>query len=415
MTSELCRVTVHGPDGRADLAVPVSVPVATLLPVLLHRTGKRGSGTPESLDWRDGEELFLRPATDPLPELDFDDVADGMASTVRRLPGRWLPDYHRWLFLGCCVAALAVLALVLLAAPARPATVVAAIVAAAGLAGAAVARRDAALVSLLGLAGCGFAGLAGSLSTVDLVPAGAVTGSAVLLLALRAKPAVPFGVLGFAGLVTVIGQWLHLAGGLAPVRVAGLLCAVMLAVLVFAPRLAIRFARIRGPQLPRTAVELQRDIEPAPAAELAARTAAADRVLTVAAAGSAAVLAGSFSFLVAESPFPTVLAVLVAVAALLRARVFLGVWQRMPLAAAGAFGLALTTVLLAGHTWIGAVALLGLAFGVALLGVLRPPGRRLLPIWGHVANGLETVSALAVIPVLVQVFDGYARVRGLVG
>ena len=79
--------------------MPVSTPVSALLPVLLRHTVDRrpapdGSwvlqrlgeapldpdGTPETLDWLEGEQLYLRPAEDPLPELDFDDLADGIAT-----------------------------------------------------------------------------------------------------------------------------------------------------------------------------------------------------------------------------------------------------------------------------------------------------------------------------------------------
>jgi type VII secretion integral membrane protein EccD len=302
------------------------------------------------------------------------------------------------------------------------------VVAAGALGGAVATRsRDFALTLLLGLAGCGFAGIAaaigmaGTASTVDLqgrpvlVGGLAVAAAATLLLGVRTRPAAPFGVLGAIGLLAAASQWLHLSAAVTPPRVAGLLCAVLLGVLVFAPRLAIRFARIRGPQLPRTPEELQRDIDPAPVAELAARTAAADGFLTVVAVSSAIVFGCSFPFLAGESVFGTLLAVLVAVAALLRARAFLGAWQRVSLAAAGGLGLALTALLIAREMWAGALGLLALGFGVSLLAMLRPPGRRLLPIWGHLANGLETVSAVAVLPVLLQVFDGYARARGLAG
>jgi type VII secretion integral membrane protein EccD len=315
-----------------------------------------------------------------------------------------------------------------LAASGGPAAAVAAgLLAAAALGGsvAAGARgRDRALVLLLGLAGCGLSALAaalGTASTVDLsarpVLAGglAVAASAAVLLAARSGPAVPFGVLGAAGLLAATAQWLHLAAGLAPVRVAGLLCAVLLGGLVFAPRLAIRFARIRGPQLPRTAEELQGDVEPVPATEMSARTAAADGFLTVAVVGAAIVFGCSFPFLIGESVPSTVLAMLVAVAALLRARTFFGAWQRVSLATAGGFGLALGVLVIAHGRWAAALAALGLAFGVSLLAMLRPPGRRLLPIWGHLANGLETLSAAAVLPVLLQLFGAYALARGLVG
>src|SRR5262249_20760640 len=134
---ELCRVTVIGPDRKVDLAVPASTPVATLLPVLLRHTTTMGPGadadapkgtwvlqrlgqepfeltrTPDSLHWLDGEELHLRPAEDPLPELDFDDLADGIATVVKRRADRWQPEYRRYLFLALSTVALGALGAVL--------------------------------------------------------------------------------------------------------------------------------------------------------------------------------------------------------------------------------------------------------------------------------------------------------------
>jgi hypothetical protein len=114
-----------------------------------------------------------------------------------------------------------------------------------------------------------------------------------------------------------------------------------------------------------------------------------------------------------------VLAALVAVAALLHSRTFLGVWQRVPLAAAGGLGLGLTGMAtvdgLPVGVWAGWLVLLALAFGMSLLAMLRPPGRRLLPIWGHLANGLEFASAAAVLPLLLQLFGVYALALGVGG
>lgn len=46
MATDLCRITVVGPNRRADLAVPVAVPVAELLPELVELVGER---SPEAL------------------------------------------------------------------------------------------------------------------------------------------------------------------------------------------------------------------------------------------------------------------------------------------------------------------------------------------------------------------------------
>jgi ESX secretion system protein EccD len=455
--TDLCRITVHGPKGRADLAVPVTVPVAQLLPVLVARAGEpeqdgtwvlqrlggpplEPGGTPESLDWRDGTELHLRPAADPLPELDFDDVADGMATAVGQRADRWRPELNSPLFLGFCVAALVAYVVAVLSAPSTVAATAAAGAGAAALSGGALVagalRRATATILLLGLGGCVFAGLTGAvavagpaaalqLRTGSVLAGGLATAAAaVALLVARAvrthpAPAAPFGVLAVTGSLAGGAQWLHTGVGLTPPRVAAVLCAALLVVLVFAPRLAIRVARIRGPQLPRTAEELQYDIEPLPAGTVVARTAAADGYLTVAAVSAAVAFACSFPVLVSDSVAARALAALVAVAALLHARTLLGAWQRVPLAAAGGFGLALVGMATVdgGSTgaWTGWLVLLALAFGMSFLAVVRPPGRRLLPIWGHLANGLEIASAAAVLPLLLQLFGVYALASGVGG
>jgi type VII secretion integral membrane protein EccD len=226
-------------------------------------------------------------------------------------------------------------------------------------------------------------------------------------------------VLAVSGSIAAAGQWLHVGAGLPPSRVAGVACVTLIVALVFAPRLAIRVARIRGPQLPRTADELQHDIEPLPAATLSTRTTAADGYLTIATGSAAIVFACSFPFLVGDSVAATVLAAVVTLAALLHARTLLGAWQRIPLAAAGGLGLALIALSTANGAavglWAGSLVLLALAFGMSLLAMLRSPGRRLLPIWGHLANGLEMVSAAAVLPLLLQMFGVYALVSGVGG
>ncbi|MBC3841034.1 hypothetical protein GXW82_14365 [Streptacidiphilus sp. 4-A2] len=122
----------RGPHRPGDLAVPVTLSVQTLLPVLLERlegpAEPRGrpwalqrlgeepldpDGTPESLGLRHGEVLYLRPAEEPLPALHFDDVADGVAHVLSGRADRWQPQHTRRLALAVAVLALAALAVAL--------------------------------------------------------------------------------------------------------------------------------------------------------------------------------------------------------------------------------------------------------------------------------------------------------------
>jgi type VII secretion integral membrane protein EccD len=459
-STDVCRVSVFGPGGRADLAVPLSVTVASLLPVLLRRTSGTGtspepggpwvlqrlgdepldqSGTPESLEWRDGDELYLRPADDPLPELDFDDIADGMAFAVSRQPGRWRPEFNRWLAYGFAIAALLALAGGLLGSGARVSSIgaIAAAVVLFECTIVAEARTDdQPLICLLGVSACAYAALAGALVPggptaaihlrgVPVLASGlAMAFAGALLLACRAFWArkMPFtapGVAIVAGVVAALAQWLRLGEALSAQQVAGLVGVFVMVVLLVAPRAAIRMARLPVPQLPWTAEDLQLDVEPTSAAEVAERTAFADRCLTVVTLASSLALACSFAFLVAGGGFPRVLAVLVAVATLLHARVFRGGWQRGSLAVAGGAGLVLVGMSVFQHSGQQlrgvSLAVIAAVFGMLLFAIVRMPARRLLPIWGHLANGLETLSAVALIPVLLQLFGVYGAARGLVG
>jgi len=59
--------------------------------------------------------------------------------------------------------------------------------------------------------------------------------------------------------------------------------------------------------------------------------------------------------------------------------------------------------------------LLLLVCAVALLAASGElPGRRMLPVWGQLADNLELLSSLALLPLLLQVFHVYAHFRALI-
>lgn len=461
--SEVCRITVLAPTGRMDFAVPLSVSVGGLLPVLARRLidaaepdadadtrwvlQKLGgppldpNGTPESLGWLDGDEFHLRPMEEQLPELMFDDIADGMATTIDAHRGRWRPEFNRPLFLGLSIAVWPLVAVVLLATETAGDAVIGSLMAAAILLTSAVAagkrtKDDDAFVLLLGLAGCGFAGLGaavlpgGPVAALRLAPHAVLSGgfglavaAAIMLVARgisRARwPRVPFGVLVVSGVLAVVGQWLHVVMALTPVRIAGTFTVVLLVLLVLAPRLAMRVAGLRGPQLPHTAEQLQEDTDPLPAGEITERTALADDVLTIVVVSAAIGYVCSIPALLGGGAFGVVLAVLAASTALLRSRGMVRVWQRVPLVVSGSAGVAmilLTVAIGMGATAAGIVLALCIVLVLALLAALRrPPSRRMMPIWGRYAGWAESLTAIAMVPVLLQLFGLYAWARGLAG
>ncbi len=239
-TAEVCRLTVEAPDGRADLAVPVTTPVSALLPVLLrpHRRGTRHPGHPWTLQ-RLGEDpstprrlprapgcatatscTCVRPRRRCLP-LHFDDVSDGVAHTVGSGPGRWRPDLTRQLGLALACLALAALAAALLGAGPGPLTAatagVIALVLAAGCASAARMHAVPGAILVSGVGAFGFAALAGTTlregpagwirpgTTGILVAAGCVVALVGGLLALGALPLVVPGTVLLTAVAAAVG------------------------------------------------------------------------------------------------------------------------------------------------------------------------------------------------------------------
>ena len=465
LDGELCRITVIGPDRKIDLAVPSTTPVATLMPVLLQHTTAAGrrldgdtpdgawvlqrlgqepfelSGTPESLDWLEGEELYLRLAEDPLPELDFDDLAEGVATVVNRRSDRWQPEYRRVLFLLLSVVAMGAIAAVLVdRGPVLPQVVGAGVLGVIFLTAALVSGRklpDSAFGLLFGAGAAAFAALAAS-SAVDGDPAGiAVNASSVLAAAVATAgvvaallvaqrtvvpylPFAPLMVIGVTALVAVGVLLLQSGSEMTAQRTAAAAAAVVFAVIVVAPRAAVKLARLRGPQLPKTGEDMSYDIEPASADQVRDRAGDADMYLTVSMLSSAVVLPVLFHFTMQAPGWAGWTFVLVVASAiLLRARTFLGFWQRIALVVAGTVGylmviMRFSQTLTPGWRWVLLGGLLALVIPL-VMAALRPWPRRMLPFWEYAATFFDVASGVAVLPVLAQILGVYARARGLFG
>jgi type VII secretion integral membrane protein EccD len=452
--TELCRVTVIGPHSKADLAIPLSATVANLLPVLLQHIAQepeRGGawilqrlgeppldpdGTVDTLGLRDGDELYLRPVEDPLPELDFDDLADGVGDAMSRRSDLWRPQLTRRLFLGLA-AFTSVLLLASLASTGPPllTLVYAGIAAFATLLASGLMAwkgKQRAIATIMGLSGCALAALAGSLAplgtpegpdsgAVALLLAGAALGvSAVCILLVRNLSAPVFGATLLIGLFACLGASLVLVAGTSAAGSAGIVASVALVVMVAGPKLALRLGRLAGPQLPRRTEELQEDIEPEQAERVLSRTDSANGFLCMIAASTSAVIIVGIVVVQRESGWvPTTLTVLFALAVLLRAREFMVIWQRVPTTVAGAVCLALVVhdaFLHWGPLMRGvAVVMLLLLVAALLFASARLPVRRPLPIWRRIAEILETLSALAILPLVGQLLGIYGHMRGLNG
>ncbi|MEU2226802.1 type VII secretion integral membrane protein EccD [Streptomyces sp. NPDC018347] len=449
----VCRITVVGPEHRADLGVPVNLTLGTLLPVLTARLVSDGApvggyvlqrlgedpldldDTAESAGLRDGEILHLRPVEEVLPPLVFDDIADGVATVVGTRSDRWRPELTRRLFLVLACLALAVLGLFTMAADSAGAGAAqSGVVALALLTGCLLAARagaDTGTVVVTGVAAWAYAAAAGltawrgpvalpAPTGHELLVGAACAGVTALVLLLSGK--VPVQVFGALLTVTVAAE----AGALLCVdfdwsvtTACSVVAVTMFVLSTIAPRLFLRLSGLRVPQLPRNAEELQEDIEPATEPAVARRVAAADAHLTLYTVGASVVYALDLVLLTRRSGwFDWLLALTLAAAVTLRSRSVTEIWQRVSLALAGTLGLILTVawLLVPGGPQARAVlAVLLLAAVAALLAARRLPSLRLLPVWGHTADILETVTAVALIPLLLQVLHVYWYFRTLAG
>ncbi|WKU05347.1 type VII secretion integral membrane protein EccD [Micromonospora sp. HUAS LYJ1] len=461
---QLCRISVEGPAKRVDLAVPATTTVAALLPVLLqHTAGPAGAdlagaeeswvlqrlggppfdpaGTPESLDWLEGERLHLRPVVNQLPELHFDDIAEGIAEAVNKRADRWQAGYRRPLFIGVSAVVLALLTVVLLdAGPGGLRQGFGGALAVGLLVTAVLAAHLLPTPGLSTLAGIGACGLA-AIVTADLVDgesaravvtgpglaagAGAAGIVALLLVVVQAvwAPAVRYPVfLAIAGLsVIVVGVLgLRALGGLDAAGAAGLGATVLFALVLFAPNLVLRAGRLRGPQLPKTGSELQYDTEPYPAEDVASRANRAENYLIVLVVCVSVALPVLFAVILPAGGWASwAIVVVLSAGVLLRARVFLDTWQRVALTAGGSAGAVMVVIRASGRVTTGwlvlILILLTVLFVVTVLASIRPWPRRLLPIWEFTATVFDVVIAFAVLPVCLQLLHTYAWARGLFG
>ncbi len=451
---DLCRVRVVAPHSQVDLALPTTVPLADLLPVVLRLAGdglaedgaahggwalQRLGEAPldpgadlAELGLRDGDVLHLRPRRAALPAVEYDDVVDAVDGALRDRADRWRPPAARI----CALVATGVLA----AAGALPlvrsgppwtgpwlAATGCAVVLLLAAGGLSRALGDGAAGTVLAGAAMPYAFLAGALGIAGTRPAhefgsahllagsaGVVLAAAVALAWLGDGTPVLLAVL-VAALCGVLGAAVDPLT--TPAGAAGVVIAALIGLAPLAPALAYRLSRLPLPFIPARADDL-RPASDAPATPtLLARAVQADRILTGLTAGSAAA-AGVAVVVDSRAPgwAPPVLALLAALAMLLRARLFTGLHQRLWLLVAGVAGLVLAAVR-EGQSHSGyalavpLIAAAGAALGVAVRRTTKPYG----PWWPRLGDLGELLVVATVIPVALQVLGVYGYVRGIWG
>ncbi|WBB78845.1 type VII secretion integral membrane protein EccD [Micromonospora sp. WMMD882] len=467
MTTGLARVTISAPQRRLDVALPEQVPLAELLPEVLRHAGegladdgerhggwllRRSDGavlaTGQALlaqGVRDGEILHLVPARAHWPELEYDDVVEAIADGARRRGTAWSPPATRAAALAGAGVPLAVGLVALLAGgPDHPgdwlvAAVLAGLLAVAG----GVASRaygDGPAGATLGGYALPYAFAAGALLVSSGDPVGPLgparwlgapellAGSVALLLVAA------LGLLGVAARlrVFVAGATVGLAG--AATALLGLLltpagsAAVLLSLLAFVvgalPLLAIRLGKV-----PLPPITLPTDADTAPGAgvrdlpdadRVHAAVARTEETLTGMLLGHAVLaVAASVVLTVTGGVAGRILVAVTATVLLLRARLFVAVRQRVPAVAAGLTGLGVLGVALVEGA--GPATLLGLVAAAAALALLTVAAgatyaqRPVSPYLGRVADLVDTLLVVSMVPVACAVLDLYDRARGLLG
>jgi type VII secretion integral membrane protein EccD len=457
----LARVTVAAPRRRVDVALPDGVPVAELLPGLLRAAGeeladegqahggwvlRRPDGAPvdpaRSLGAAgvlDGEVLHLVPRHQEWPELDYDDVVDAVASGARAVSRSWTAaDTRRAGLTGTAVAVLAALALLLTAGPGAGwtttglvalGTAVGCVLLAVGLARALGDTAAGALLGVLALPAAALGGLVvtlGDQSLAELQPVHLLTASLVVLVValavhLGVGDRTQYSSAGItAGLLGGLGGLLALPAAMDAVDTAAVLLAVVLAATPLVPLLSIRLGGLPVPVLPTTPEELLADETPAPRSRVEARVRRSDELLTGMLGGGAVVAVVCCAVLVASARTSALVLVgLVAGVSLLRTRLFPALRHRLPLAATGALAVALLALAALGldaadRLVLAVPVLLVLALAALAAGrawAVRPPS----PYLGRVADVLDVVLVLALVPTVCVVAGLYGYVRGLYG
>ncbi|MFE6054956.1 type VII secretion integral membrane protein EccD [Kitasatospora sp. NPDC056446] len=451
----LCRLRFHAPEAVFDLAIPADVPIGDLLPAVLAHAGddlaEQGAehdgwilqrlGHPpldeeldaDALDLHDGEDLYLRPRRDPLPEVHYDDLADGLATGMRERPDTWRPALTHHTALALALTALAGgLALLLLPGPDHLRAGAAAATGLFLLLGALSASRavgDAAAGTALGATAVPYLALAGALLTTGTAPSAtgarllaggcAAAGAAVLAMAAVGCSAPLFlGLVLLALHVTAAGALL--LTGLTPPATAAALAVVPVVTAAFLPGLCFRLSGLRLPALPRNAEELQEGIEAVPAASVRTRSAVADGFLTAFHLALAPVLALCLTVLTGQDGWaPTALTCALSLLLLLHSRGIGSIPQRLAVLVPGALGpVLLTTHLALGRSTAERLGLLAalLATAAVLATVSWTiPGRRLLPYWGRAADLLHTLAAVALLPLALAAAGTYHGLRAIAG
>ncbi|GIJ40347.1 type VII secretion integral membrane protein EccD [Micromonospora andamanensis] len=454
----LARIAVVAPNRRLDLALPEHLPLVGLLPAVLRQADEEPSDGTSHGGWilrrsdgsaidltrtlaaqnvRDGETLHLVPRRTEWPELAYDDLMEAVADGARRRGVAWSPFATR--LTGLIVAGvLLLLGLVVIVTSEQPGWLGGAVaLGAAGLllvCGIVLARAmaDSLAGAVVAAAGLPYAFVGGVLvigtgeSVWALGAPHVLLGSAVLLLsgllgllgvgdATRVFVAAVFvGVWGMVGALIALGSMDAAQGSAIVVGAVVLLLPAM-------PLLSVRLGKMPMPALPRTAADLLRD-EPQPKREVIYQaTARADEVFTGMIFGAFVVTIAGLIVLTATGTLSALLlAGIISLGYLLRARLVSTVRHRVPLLAVGLVGLGLLPLVGAADASTGARVLAVLPVALVAAGLSAAAGlaysrRAPSPRLARLGDMFDILLQLAVVPVACSVLGLYAFMRAING
>jgi len=463
-----CRITVVAPNVRVDVALPEDVPLAELLPDVLRMAdqwqsegahagfvlarfdgGELDTGMSLAAQGvRNGDLLYLRPATETLPPPVFDDVVDAIAQSVAEDHRMWGAPHFRQIGLsgGAVLLALGAWVLWTSADPHGMPAFVAAVMALLLTVFGGLRSRvygDHVGGAVLGGAAVPYAFLAG-LGVLPIDP-GAGLGrshfivgcSAVLLVAvigtiLQEEHDEPYLAASIAAAVGAVAGAVGVATGADPAKLAAGAGTVAIAAIGFLPGLALRTVRFPMPQLvdgaPQVSGTAQKaalpagNDDPVDTAGIDRRTRRGHELLTgLTAACALTVLLSSLVLAFAGDgrsggAWAQGMASVLGLAALSRARLFrrsgqvgVLVWGGVATLLVLLVGAAVHVSTLARQTWFfGAV----LAGGLLLIAVaFALPNRSLSPRWARTVDLLDGLLLASVIPVLLGVINVYGAVQ----
>jgi type VII secretion integral membrane protein EccD len=468
--SQFCRVTVLAPRTRMDLALPVDLTVAELVPMLTELAGEgsapaaAGSSEPgrpgawclaavagaelparatlAGLGVLDGDLLRLRRRSDTPPPPVFDDPVDAVAEAVpapdveaAREPLVVLPwqDHCRRVagLAGCALAGLlAAVALAGVRGAGTSAAPVPAVLAALAAAGAlAVTARRArwdpvaaaapACAAVPLAAATGVAALPGPPGAGHLLLAAALAAAAAAAgLALLGTAAPPLVAVVLAGLLTAPAALARLLGLGSVAGLAAVTAAVAVGLLPLLPRAGVRLAGLPPPVIPTTAEEMavaDQRWQVAEPDDVRYRSRLAHTYLTGLVGGASLAAAAGAVLAAAGGWAGQCFAAAVVSILLLRSRGYVtALTSAAPLVAGSVAGALLTAGLaLHGTTatrLAAAVALLALG-GLAGATLFAGPGQERSPVLRRAVDVLEAVLVVATFPLALAVLDVYQLVR----